>query len=479
MAEEFAPTAAAPETALTDPIPQEINVAANLDFGEIMGLPPQSATLLAQPDVGNVRNNPTPLGGVVDMTRWLPRSDVSNTGLAFAAGEQPLVLAQLTGDGRGRSDRLQPFTTSSDGRIREVQIRATGDARKDAQQIQDAVNAAAKSGEQTAINVPPGTYRGNIIFPPGARNITLRAQEINGRRAVFDMSGEKTSDSKRAVFTLNNNRNIVIEGFEIANYQSSNRDAPPAGFLVTGASRDITIRSNNIHHLGLDTSGRPDRTGSQPIIVLGNGDSQTTAITKLNIANNHIHDLNLGQHEGIAINGNVDDFTVSINRLTNLNNIGIDVIGGEGTSKNPALDTARNGHIRGNFVSGIDTDRNPTYPRGDRSAGGIYVDGGHDIRIENNVVENTNRGIEVGCEHAGRRAEKVTVTNNWLRRNHEAAITVGAGERHHGATNIVSVANNIFQANGPDGKLGVVRQHHVTNFHESGNKFVDAFWQPK
>lgn len=60
----------------------------------------------------------------------------------------------------------------------------------------------------------------------------------------------------------------------------------------------------------------------------------------INITNNHVHDSNLGQHEGITLNGNVDGFQISINRLTNLNNIGIDIVGGETTSSNRTLDAA-------------------------------------------------------------------------------------------------------------------------------------------
>lgn len=408
---------------------------------------------------------------VIDMNRWLPRSDMVNTGLTFAATEnreQSTVVAQLT-------DRMSKELETT----REVQIRPTGDARRDAQQIQDAITAAATRRERVTIAVSPGIYKGNIVFPPGAQNIHLKGLEVNGQRPTFDMAGMGTGDGRRAVFTLKDNRGITIEGFDICNYRSQNVDNPPAGIIVSGSSKDINVRNNKIHHLGWDSSGRADRTGSQPILVLGTGTGEDTAITNININNNFLNEINLGQHEGIAVNGNVNGFSVSINRLTNLTNIGIDVIGGEGTSRNRALDGARNGLIRGNFISGIDTDKNPTYPKGDRSAGGIYIDGARDVRIETNVVENTNRGIEVGCEHAGYKAQNISVTNNWLRRNHLAAITVGAGSAGEGATDNVHVINNIFQANGPDGKLGIVQQHNVTNLRQSGNRFVDPFWIPK
>ncbi len=477
MGQDFHPNSEAEiATTVAKSIPIESGDPSPLSFGAVMA---DQGTQVADSRVpGGTRNNGD-AGNLIDITRWLPKYDIANPGLVraisgFGDQRQPSAVTQV-----GDRTTQTAAVPGDGGKPKDIYIKPGGDPRRDAQQIQDAIDAAARAGEQVNINVPPGIYRGNIVFPPGARNISLKAQEVNGRRAVFDMTGMPTSDDTQAVFKLQNNQNITIEGFEIKNYKGSSRDNPPVGIMVTGVNKDITLRGNDIHHLGLDAQGQPDRIGSQPIIVFGKGSTEATATRNINITNNHVHDSNLGQHEGITLNGNVDGFQISINRLTNLNNIGIDIVGGETTSSNRALDAARNGLIRGNFVSGIDSDKNPTYPKGDRSAGGIYIDGGRDVRIENNVVENTNRGIEIGSEHAGTSAQNITVSNNWLKRNHLAAITVGAGERNQGSTVNVSLINNIFQANGPDAKTGVVEQYNVSRLFQSGNKFVDPFWIPR
>src|SRR5207244_3688305 len=86
-------------------------------------------------------------------------------------------------------------------------------------------------------------------------------------------------------------------------------------------------------------------------------------------------------------NGNVTDFQITNNRIHDDNNIGIDMIGGEadvfglpaGTQNLPV---ARNGvcshntvyHIHANYGGGF--------------AGGIYVDGGQNITLSDNVVTN-------------------------------------------------------------------------------------------
>lgn len=384
---------------------------------------------------------------------------------------------------------VRPVVRPSDQRVQitpykrdagpEVVIRPTGNPERDAKQIQDAVNEAARRGgrDVTTIKVEPGTYRGKIEIPQGARNIHLVAVEKDGRKPVFDMQGVGTSHESRAVFSLRDNQNIVIDGFEIKNFRTEN-DAAPAGIMVRGASKDISIRNNHIHDLGGPVSRSGSRTGSQPIIVLGDGTTQETAITNLHITGNKLYNINLSHNEGIAVNGNVDGFSVTMNTITNVNNIGIDVIGYEKTSANSRLDAARNGLIRGNTVRGIDTDKNIAYKLGDRSAGGIYVDGGNHIRIEGNLVEDTNRGIEVGCEHAGRTAHNVVVRNNWLRANHIAAVTVGAGNEPPGNTDRVQVINNIFQANGPNGTTGIDVQSNVTNLTDSGNRQVGRDWRP-
>ena len=116
-------------------------------------------------------------------------------------------------------------------------------------------------------------------------------------------------------------------------------------------------------------------TNAQGIIVYGT--NATTAITNLKIQNNQLYDCRLGYSEGIAVNGNVNGFEVTGNTVYNLTNIGIDLIGHEGACPNPTNDQARNGLVKNNIVH----DCLSTYA----SSGGIYIDGGKIITVENNL----------------------------------------------------------------------------------------------
>lgn len=59
--------------------------------------------------------------------------------------------------------------------------------------------------------------------------------------------------------------------------------------------------------------------------------------------------MKLGLSEVIAVNGNIDSFEVTNNKVHDNNNIGIALIGHEGVSPVAALDQARSGIIRNNI----------------------------------------------------------------------------------------------------------------------------------
>ena len=73
----------------------------------------------------------------------------------------------------------------------------------------------------------------------------------------------------------------------------------------------------------------------------------------------------------------MDGFLIENNEIWNVDNISIDVIGGEGTSD--SQDIARNGIVRNNYVHGT-TGK-------DAWAAACYVDGGANISILDNVLD--------------------------------------------------------------------------------------------
>ena len=162
------------------------------------------------------------------------------------------------------------------------------------------------------------------------------------------------------------------------------------------------------------------------------------------MADNELDHLKTGCSESLSINGNVDGFEVSRNLVHDNDNIGIVAIGFEGTSPTVANDQARNGVIRGNRVSNINSAGNPAY-NGESAADGIYVDGGKNILIELNVVDHADLGVEVASEHFNQVSAYVLVRNNAISRSVQAGLSVGGYSTSvGGAQHDVFLNNSLF-----------------------------------
>jgi hypothetical protein len=128
------------------------------------------------------------------------------------------------------------------------------------------------------------------------------------------------------------------------------------------------------------------------------------------------------------------------------NNIGIDIIGFEHTSPDPAVDQARDGLVSGNLVYNITSRGNPAY-RNDESSDGIYVDGGTRILIERNVVHDVDFGIELASEHRDRATSYITARNNLIYHSQTAGISIGGYAPNRGHTEHCIVVNNTLYEN--------------------------------
>jgi NPCBM/NEW2 domain/Right handed beta helix region len=164
-------------------------------------------------------------------------------------------------------------------------------------------------------------------------------------------------------------------------------------------------------------------------------------IEEVEIVDNELANLTLGSSEALVVNGNVKDFRIEGNKVHDTNNIGIDVIGFEGTAPDPTVDQARDGIVRGNDVWNVDSYGNPAYGN-DRSADGIYVDGGRDILVEGNTIHDVNIGIELASEHASRSTRNVTARNNLVYDSTAIGIAIGGYDRHRGSTEDCVIVNN-------------------------------------
>ena len=302
--------------------------------------------------------------------------------------------------------------------------------------------------QKAASTVEPGTIvyvRGGVYneavtvtVSGSAEGGGIRFESFPGETAVLDGTGLEVPEGPAGLFLLVDRSFVVIRGFELRNYASAERDVVPVGIHVRGASHHVEISENRIHHIETRFAGA---VGGDAHGIAVYGTRAPEAAHDIMINANELHDLVLGSSEAIAVNGNVERFAVAGNVVRDANNIGIDCIGFEGTAPDPAFDQARDGLVIGNTVFNIDSFGNPAYG-GDRSAGGIYVDGGRDILVERNVVHHANIGIELASEHRGRATSGITLRSNLVYLNHVVGISIGGYDKRRGRTERCAIYNN-------------------------------------
>ena len=256
-------------------------------------------------------------------------------------------------------------------------------------------------------HVIAGTYREKIRFAssgkPGSP-ITLKAE------GAAVISGQGIAGEN--IVLIENQSHIRLIGFEIRENSKVNDGS---GVRVRGACAGIEIRDCRIHEIrGKDAMG---------ITVYGTAE---TPITDLIIDGNEIFNCDPARSEALTLNGNIMGFQVTNNYVHDVNNIGIDLIGGEAwVSGNPASVT-RQGVCKGNRVMRCRSNYEDGY------AAGIYVDGGRDIVIEDNLVTECDLGIEIGAENKGTVTSGIIVRNNRIIRNDKAGLVFGGYEKAAG-----------------------------------------------
>ncbi len=271
-----------------------------------------------------------------------------------------------------------------------------------------------------------GTYKEKITVPTsGTSGAYITIQNYNNDTVIVDGS-EGNGDG---VINITNKSYVRIKGLEICN--STDGD-PPAGIFVSGYGSGIQILGNKIHNI---ESSR-DAHG---IAVYATSGSQS--INNLIIDGNEVYNCRLGSSEAVVVNGNVDGFRITNNRVHDNNNIGIDCIGFEGTA--PSNDQARNGVVSGNTVYNLTSKGNPAYGN-DTCADGLYVDGGTQITIERNRVYNCDIGIEVASEHQNKASDYILVRNNVVSGCELYGLCFGGAESSNGYAQNCTFVNNTF-----------------------------------
>jgi parallel beta-helix repeat protein len=301
-----------------------------------------------------------------------------------------------------------------------------------------------------SVYVRGGVYNERVTFnKSGSVGSYITFQSYPGETAILDGTGLTVPDADNALLFINSKNYLKIQNFELRNYKTAARYRVPVGIYVLGTSHHLELRGNKIHHIETNYNGS-DGGDAHGIAVYG---SPTTAsVNNIIIEGNELYALKLGSSEALVLNGNVETWQVTNNKIHDVNNIGIDAIGLEQFRGNSSLrdaDRARNGLIAGNQVYNIDTKGNPAYGN-EQSAACIYVDGGINITIERNKAYNCNIGIEVASERridqGGVPTENIRVRNNILAKNTIAGIATGGYTRTRaGAKDVYIINNTLFE----------------------------------
>lgn len=294
--------------------------------------------------------------------------------------------------------------------------------------IQYALNHAV-AGD--VLNIMSGTYTGKLTWNhEGSAGLYITLQNYNDDVVILDGS---TVGNNQSFMAIENKDYIKIDGLkftnhngnyqpvinlygncnhiEISNCEFYSTDCDESyAILCEGRGDDIKIQNNYMH----------DLLGNNAVGVLFVGSNTTIPFSNILIAGNHIQNVEPAPSEAIAVNGNIDGFEISNNLVEDVNNIGIVMIGGEDwVNTNDAVNFARNG------VCKLNTVKNANSIYGGGFAGGVYVDGGKNIVVENNSITGSDIGLEIGCENQGFIAENITVRNNLIYKNEKSGLGFG------------------------------------------------------
>jgi hypothetical protein len=283
--------------------------------------------------------------------------------------------------------------------------------------IQQAMNAATPG---STVIVEPGVYREKLT-------VNVSGDAVNGF-TTFQAKGRVTIDGRGVagsdIINLNDQNYIQIVGFNIQNDLSV---TDGSGIRLNGHDDHITLQGNTIHNI----------TGIRATGISAYGADPINGISNLVIDGNQIYNTQPSPSETLTVNGNVHEFTIQNNYIHDTNNIGIDCVGGEGVSSNPATDFARNGEVSGNKVTRV-------HFAGNGDGAGIIVDGGQNIVVERNSSWANDVGIEVKAIQAGAVSSGVIIRDNNVFANRGPGISIGDAETAAGTVRNCQVTNNLL-----------------------------------
>lgn len=282
--------------------------------------------------------------------------------------------------------------------------------------IQQAMNVATPG---SSVIVLPGTYNEKLTVRVSGDAMDGYITFQAGGHVVINGRGIAGAD----IINLNNQNYVQIIGFNI---QNDLNVTDGSGIRMNGRDDHVNLLNNTIHNI----------TGISAMGITVYGTDPATGITNIAVDGNQIFNCRSAPSEALTLNGNVSNFDVSNNYIHDINDVGIDLIGGEGMSPNPATDFARNGEVSGNRITRAH-ERNTN-----NNAAGILVDGGQSIVVERNVSWANDVGIEINAVRPGATASGDLVRDNAVYLNWGPGISVGASAAGEGTVTSSQATNN-------------------------------------
>ena len=318
--------------------------------------------------------------------------------------------------------------------------------------------ASVRAGDTVLIHA--GVYKEQVKMKASgsAQAGFITFQNYPGEVATVDGTG-LSPGGQSGLIDIENVSFLIVRGLEIRNFKTASAAQVPIGVFVTGAGSCLEILGNHIH--GITTYVK--NASGNALGFAAYGSSGSASLNNLIVSGNEIDHLVTGSSESTTLNGNVQYFQVTNNYVHDDNNIGIDAIGFEHVSSNPSTDQARDGLIAGNEIAKITSASNPAYT--DKSADGLYVDGGTRIMIEGNRVHQADLGLELASETPGRVTSDVVARDNVIYGCSVAGITIGGYDGSVGGTDHCLIVNNTLYNNdtGQTGSGEFQIQYHATN----------------
>jgi hypothetical protein len=352
--------------------------------------------------------------------------NVNNTGIA-----SDYYVALTGNDTTGSGSVLKPWRTVKRG----IELAGINYTYAPAQYVNTPITINLRAGTHKPTG--GGLYIGS---DRGTNGQWFTIKNYPGESPVLD--GSDLTAKYSALISIAGAKNIRIEGLKLTKvtndsaYQNTASKDTRFGILVSGKAANIIIKKNEIYDMAWtrDTAKQKYPSASDnlnPLVVLGTTD---TSIRNVIIDSNIVYNNVPGYSEAVTINGNVDSFAVTNNKVYDNANIGIVAAGNyQWIVDDPNYSvTAPYNYSKNGFITGNEVYRNISPIA---ISAGIYLDGSTNVKVANNESYKNGVGLSVGNEQSNSTSGGHLIQSNVFRDN------LGAG-MYYGSTNSTSMVQN-------------------------------------